>query len=59
MMSLFFILFLFLSSRILLHITLNHGGRSVPEGTKGIVWSATLSNDGSSGRIFCDGKAVP
>jgi NAD(P)-dependent dehydrogenase (short-subunit alcohol dehydrogenase family) len=35
------------------------GGRSVHEGAKGIVWAATLSDDGPSGGFFCDGKAVP
>jgi NAD(P)-dependent dehydrogenase (short-subunit alcohol dehydrogenase family) len=36
-----------------------HGGRPVHEGAKGIVWAATLSDDGPSGGFFCDGKAVP
>jgi NAD(P)-dependent dehydrogenase (short-subunit alcohol dehydrogenase family) len=36
-----------------------HGGRPVQEGAKGIVWAATLSDDGPSGGFFCDGKAVP
>jgi NAD(P)-dependent dehydrogenase (short-subunit alcohol dehydrogenase family) len=36
-----------------------HGGRPVQEGDKGIVWAATLSDDGPSGGFFCDGKAVP
>jgi NAD(P)-dependent dehydrogenase (short-subunit alcohol dehydrogenase family) len=35
------------------------GGRSVHEGAKGIVWAATLSDDGPSGGCFCDGKVVP
>jgi NAD(P)-dependent dehydrogenase (short-subunit alcohol dehydrogenase family) len=35
------------------------GGRPVQEGAKGIVWAATLSDDGSNGGFFCDGKAVP
>jgi NAD(P)-dependent dehydrogenase (short-subunit alcohol dehydrogenase family) len=35
------------------------GGRSVHEGAKGIVWAATLSDDGPSGGFFCDGKAIP
>jgi NAD(P)-dependent dehydrogenase (short-subunit alcohol dehydrogenase family) len=35
------------------------GGRSVHEGAKGIVWAATLSDDGPSGGFFCDGKVVP
>jgi NAD(P)-dependent dehydrogenase (short-subunit alcohol dehydrogenase family) len=37
----------------------SHGGRPVQEGAKGIVWAATLSDDGPSGGFFCDGKAVP
>ena len=36
-----------------------HGGRPVHEGAKGIVWAATLPDDGPSGGFFCDGKAVP
>jgi NAD(P)-dependent dehydrogenase (short-subunit alcohol dehydrogenase family) len=36
-----------------------HAGRPVQEGAKGIVWAATLPDDGSSGGFFCDGKAVP
>jgi NAD(P)-dependent dehydrogenase (short-subunit alcohol dehydrogenase family) len=36
-----------------------HGGRPVHEGAKGIVWAATLSDDGPSGGFFCDGKVVP
>ena len=36
-----------------------HGGRPVQEGAKGIVWAATLPDDGPSGGFFCDGKAVP
>jgi len=36
-----------------------HGGRPVREGAKGIVWAATLSDDGPSGGFFCDGKDVP
>jgi len=35
-----------------------HGGRPVQEGAKGIVWAATLSDDGPSGGFFCDGNAV-
>jgi NAD(P)-dependent dehydrogenase (short-subunit alcohol dehydrogenase family) len=35
------------------------GGRPVQEGAKGIVWAATLPNNGPSGGFFCDGKAVP
>ena len=36
-----------------------HGGRPVHEGAKGIVWAATLPDDGHSGGFFCDGKVVP
>ena len=36
-----------------------HGGRPVQEGAKGIVWAATLPDDGPSGGFFCDGKVVP
>ena len=36
-----------------------HGGRPVQEGAEGIVWAATLPDDGPSGGFFCDGKAVP
>jgi NAD(P)-dependent dehydrogenase (short-subunit alcohol dehydrogenase family) len=36
-----------------------HGGRPVYEGAKGIVWAATLPDNGPSGGFFCDGKAVP
>ena len=35
------------------------GGRPVQEGAKGIVWAATLRDDGPSGGFFCDGKPVP
>ena len=35
------------------------GGRPVQEGAEGIVWAATLPDDGPSGGFFCDGKAVP
>jgi NAD(P)-dependent dehydrogenase (short-subunit alcohol dehydrogenase family) len=35
------------------------GGRPVREGAKGIVWAATLPDNGPSGGFFCDGKAVP
>jgi NAD(P)-dependent dehydrogenase (short-subunit alcohol dehydrogenase family) len=35
-----------------------HGGRPVQEGAKGIVWAATLPDDGPSGGFFCDGNAV-
>ena len=36
-----------------------HGGRPVQKGAKGIVWAATLPDNGPSGGFFCDGKAVP
>jgi NAD(P)-dependent dehydrogenase (short-subunit alcohol dehydrogenase family) len=32
--------------------------RSVEEGAKGIVWAATLENDGPSGKFFRDGKPI-
>ena len=35
------------------------GGRSVEEGAQGIVWAATLPDDGPSGGFFYDGKPVP
>ena len=36
-----------------------NGGRPVHEGAKGIVWAATLSDDGPTGGFFCDSEAVP
>jgi len=33
-----------------------HGGRPVKEGAKGIVWAATLPEDGPTGGFFYDGK---
>ena len=36
-----------------------HGDRPIHEGAKGIVWAATLPDNGPSGGFFCDGKAVP
>jgi len=33
-----------------------YGGRPVKDGAKGIVWAATLPNDGPSGGFFYDGK---
>jgi NAD(P)-dependent dehydrogenase (short-subunit alcohol dehydrogenase family) len=36
-----------------------HGGRSVEEGAKGIVWAATLPDNGPSGGFFYDGKPEP
>lgn len=35
------------------------GARPVSEGAKGIVWAATLSDDGPSGKFFRDGKEIP
>jgi NAD(P)-dependent dehydrogenase (short-subunit alcohol dehydrogenase family) len=35
------------------------GGRPVEEGAQGIVWAATLPDDGPSGGFFYDGKPVP
>jgi NAD(P)-dependent dehydrogenase (short-subunit alcohol dehydrogenase family) len=34
------------------------GGRPVAEGAKGIVWAATLPDDGPTGGFFRDGKAL-
>ncbi|MGC1204252.1 MAG: SDR family NAD(P)-dependent oxidoreductase [Flavobacteriaceae bacterium] len=34
------------------------GGRPVNEGAKGIVWAATLPNDGPSGGFFKDGEPI-
>lgn len=36
-----------------------HGGRPVEEGAKGIVWAATLPDNGPTGGFFSDGKATP
>jgi NAD(P)-dependent dehydrogenase (short-subunit alcohol dehydrogenase family) len=36
-----------------------HGGRPVEEGAKGIVWAATLPDNGPTGGFFFDGKAAP
>jgi hypothetical protein len=36
-----------------------HRRRPAQEGAKGIVWAATLPDNGPSGGFFCDGKAVP
>jgi NAD(P)-dependent dehydrogenase (short-subunit alcohol dehydrogenase family) len=33
-----------------------HGGRPVKEGAKGIVWAATLPDDGPTGGFFYDGR---
>jgi NAD(P)-dependent dehydrogenase (short-subunit alcohol dehydrogenase family) len=35
------------------------GGRPVAEGAAGVVWAATLPDDGPTGGSFRDGKAVP
>jgi NAD(P)-dependent dehydrogenase (short-subunit alcohol dehydrogenase family) len=37
----------------------DQGGRPVEEGAQGIVWAATLPDDGPSGGFFYDGKPVP
>lgn len=34
------------------------GGRPIPEGAKGVVWAATLPNDGPTGGFFRDGVAI-
>ncbi len=34
------------------------GGRPVPEGARGIVWAATLADDGPTGGFFRDGKPI-
>jgi NAD(P)-dependent dehydrogenase (short-subunit alcohol dehydrogenase family) len=36
-----------------------HGGRPVKDGAKGIVWAATLPDNGPSGGFFYDGKPEP
>lgn len=36
-----------------------HGGRPVKEGAKGIVWAATLPDNGPTGGFFYDGKPEP
>lgn len=35
------------------------GGRPVAEGAAGIIWAATLPDDGPSGGFFRDGKPLP
>ena len=35
------------------------GGRPVPDGAAGIVWAATLPDDGPTGGFFRDGKPLP
>jgi NAD(P)-dependent dehydrogenase (short-subunit alcohol dehydrogenase family) len=37
----------------------SHGGRPVEEGVHGIIWAATLPDDGPSGGFFFDGKPAP
>jgi NAD(P)-dependent dehydrogenase (short-subunit alcohol dehydrogenase family) len=36
-----------------------HGGRPVEDGAKGIVWAATLPDNGPSGGFFYDGAPAP
>jgi NAD(P)-dependent dehydrogenase (short-subunit alcohol dehydrogenase family) len=35
------------------------GGRPVTEGAAGIVWAATLPDDGPTGGFFRDGQPIP
>jgi NAD(P)-dependent dehydrogenase (short-subunit alcohol dehydrogenase family) len=35
------------------------GGRPVPDGAAGIVWAATLPDDGPTGGFFRDGRPLP
>ena len=35
-----------------------YGARPVPDGAAGIVWAATLPNDGPAGGLFRDGKPI-
>jgi NAD(P)-dependent dehydrogenase (short-subunit alcohol dehydrogenase family) len=35
------------------------GGRPVADGAGGIVWAATLPDDGPTGGFFRDGRPVP
>lgn len=35
------------------------GGRPIPEGAAGIVWAATLPDDGPTGGFFRDGSPIP
>ncbi|MEV0170530.1 SDR family oxidoreductase [Streptomyces sp. NPDC050803] len=35
------------------------GGRPVPEGAAGVVWAATLPDDGPTGGFFRDGRPIP
>lgn len=34
------------------------GGRPIEEGAKGIVWAATMDQDGPSGGFFRDGQRI-
>jgi NAD(P)-dependent dehydrogenase (short-subunit alcohol dehydrogenase family) len=34
------------------------GGRPIPEGAAGVVWAATLKDNGPTGGFFRDGKAI-
>lgn len=34
-------------------------GRSVPEGAAGVIWAATLPDDGPTGGFFRDGQPIP
>ena len=36
-----------------------HGGRSVEDGAAGVVWAATLPDDGPTGGLFYDGEPEP
>jgi NAD(P)-dependent dehydrogenase (short-subunit alcohol dehydrogenase family) len=35
------------------------GGRPVEDGARGIVWAATLPDDGPTGGFFRDGQPIP
>ena len=35
------------------------GGRSIPDGAKGVVWAAELPDDGPTGGFFRDGRPIP
>jgi NAD(P)-dependent dehydrogenase (short-subunit alcohol dehydrogenase family) len=35
------------------------GGRPVPDGAAGVVWAATLPDDGPTGGFFRDGRRIP
>jgi len=34
------------------------GGREIPEGARGVVWAATLPDDGPTGGFFRDGRRI-